>query len=98
MVEQESQAESGLALVLRRLTETIKAAEADGGATYDRMAERIRSNAAEGLIAEAIGYVPPEAEPLSVEDVFRPRKAKSSDRSGFGNFSRQLKKKLQEEP
>lgn len=60
--------------ILRILIATITQAKADGGATYDRMAQNIRKHAAEGLIAEAIGYVPQDVESVSAEDVFRPRK------------------------
>lgn len=58
------------AFVLRAVVGVIQAAKEDGGATYDRMAANIRARAADGIIEEAIGYVPGELESVSAEDVF----------------------------
>lgn len=82
-MDTKDEAQSGLALVLRRLRETIRAADADGGKTYDEMAERIRSHASDGIVREALGYVPEEAENIAACDPFRPvrrigRKGKES--------------------
>ena len=71
MVEKE-QATSGIAFALRRLSETMKAAEKDGGKTYDCMAENIARDASDGLVREVLGYVPPEAENIAACDPFRP--------------------------
>jgi hypothetical protein len=60
------------AQVDRRLKEIISAAAKDGGKTYDIMAENIRRESGSGLVLEALGYVPPEAEELSATDPFRP--------------------------
>lgn len=57
MVEKEN-ATSGIAFVLRRLTETMVEAEKDGGKTYDRMAENICRESGSSLVREALGYVP----------------------------------------
>jgi hypothetical protein len=66
------EATSGIAFVLRRLTETMAENDRDGGKTYDRMAENIRRESGSGLVREALGYVPTEAEDISACDSFRP--------------------------
>lgn len=71
MVEKE-EAASGIAFVLRRLTETMAQADRDSGKTYDIMAENIRRESGSGLVREALGYVPSEAEDISACDSFRP--------------------------
>jgi hypothetical protein len=48
----------GLAGFIRVLKKLVADAEADGGKTYDDLAERIRQRSADGLIEEAIGYLP----------------------------------------
>ena len=63
--------------ILRVLSATIARAEQDAGATYDRMAENIRRNAADGIIEEAIGYVPIGTETLSIADPFKPTRCKT---------------------
>lgn len=69
---QKEEAGSGIAFVLRRLTETMAEAEKDGGKTYDRMAENIARAGSSGLVREALGYVPEEAKEFSACDPFRP--------------------------
>ncbi len=43
------------ALALRKLVES---AAKDGGRSYDELAARIRARRADGMIEEAIGYIP----------------------------------------
>ena len=50
----------------------MQAADKDGGLTYDTLAERIRQHASDGLVQEALGYVPEEAENVEACDPFRP--------------------------
>lgn len=49
----------------------MAASDSDRGKTYDDMAERIRSRASDGLVREALGYVPEEAENIAACDAFR---------------------------
>lgn len=71
MVEKQ-EATSGIAFVLKVLTETMAQNDLDGGKTYDRMAENIRRESGSGLVREALGYVPEAAEDISACDSFRP--------------------------
>jgi len=68
---QKTEAMAGISLVLRRLTETMAEAEKDAGLTYVRMAENIARTGREGIVREALGYIPSELETISAEDVFR---------------------------
>lgn len=56
------------------LGDLIKAAKEDNGKSYDELAERIRQRSADGLIEEALGYVPDELQTRSTEDPYRPLK------------------------
>lgn len=56
------------AIALRKLVES---AAKDGGKSYDDLAERIRARQADGLIEEAIGYVPEGLETLPSPDAFK---------------------------
>lgn len=83
--------QKGIQQFARALRVLVESAARDGGKSYDALAERIRQHAADGLIEEAIGYVPKEIETVSSDDVFRPlrhmgregkQRSKLEDRSG----------------
>ncbi len=56
------------AIALRKL---VEAAAKDNGKTYDDLAARIRARRADGLIEEAIGYVPEGLESTPEGDSFK---------------------------
>jgi hypothetical protein len=64
----------GVQAFARALRVLVEKAKLDGGKSYDELAEKIRQRAADGMIEEALGYVPEELETVSSEDVFRPVK------------------------
>lgn len=66
--------QKGIQQFARALRVLVESAKRDGGKSYDALAERIRQRAADGLIEEALGYVPEELETVSSDDVFRPLK------------------------
>jgi hypothetical protein len=57
------------AAALRKLVET---ANKDGGKSYDDLAEKIRQRSADGLIEEAIGYLPEGTETLPEGSFLKP--------------------------
>jgi hypothetical protein len=52
----------GIQVFARALRVLVESATKDNGKSYDELAEKIRLRAADGLIEEAIGYLPEELE------------------------------------
>ena len=64
----------GIQAFVRALRTLVQSAAKDGGKSYDDLAARIKARQADGLIQEAIGYVPEGLEMQPEGDPFKPVK------------------------
>jgi len=62
----------GIQAFARALRVLVESAKLDNGKSYDLLAENIRQRSADGLIEQAIGYLPEELETLPSSDAFKP--------------------------
>lgn len=64
----------GLVVFGNALRKLMADADKDGGKTYDNLAARIRAHQADGLIEEALGYIPEDLATSPEGDAFKVRK------------------------
>jgi len=62
----------GIQAFARALRVLVESAKLDNGKSYDLLAARIRARQADGIIQDAIGYIPEELETIPEGDAFKP--------------------------